>query len=375
MVYLKNIYKFKKLTMKKFIVLFVVAFSFFGCENETVSNPNLQTNSKKELAQLKQKAIVPILTMAKNKEFKEFVLNECLKQEQGEYNVYFSKIIKEYKDNPSYSGPIMELIILSNKIKSLNGGIEPLIFYPRAETIEDGNSVTINQKNSKTSKLAADPIGVNQDVFYPDNSSPGYILTFDGELIFYANIVENYAWENDVWVIGEEEVVPNMSSFGDEILTSLVLGAPSSRFDGQAEYGGIVQVTDLGAIEPWTAGKLEFSIIVRGINGIELKKDFDKRKRSHFRGGKWYDYGYFIGNWNNTAFGNLMVEKWMELDGGNSASVTLTIPPAVPGGITTSVTIPSKNRDDDLGQSIVQFTDSMDQIYNLSHINIKRKHL
>lgn len=361
--------------MKKFIALFVVVFSFFGCENETVSIPVLQTNSKKELVELKQKAIAPILTMAKNKEFKDFVLNECLKQEHGEYNVYFSKIIQKFKDNPNYSKYITELSALSNQIKNLNGGIEPLIFYPRAETIEENyQSGQKSQKPSKTARLAEETVGVNQDVIYPDNSSPGYILTFDGELIYYDNIVEDYAWENDVWVIGEEEVVPNMSSFGDDIITSLALGTPPSRFEGQAEYGGIVQVTDLGAIEPWVAGKLEFTLIAHGTNGIEIKKDFDKRKRSHFRNQKWYDYGYFIGNWTNVAFGNLMTEKWMELDGGQSSSVTYTIPPAVPGGISTTITTPSKSKDDDLGQTVIQFTDAIDQIYNLSHINIKRKH-
>lgn len=363
--------------MKKIIALFVIAFLFFGCENETDSIPVLQTNSKKELVELKQKAIAPILSMAKNKEFKNFVLNECLKQEHGEYNVYFSKIIQKFKDNPDYSKYITELSALSNQIKKLNGGIEPLIFYPRAETIEANHQSGEKRQKSLRTPMPEepDPIGVNQDVFYPNNSSPGYILTSDGEMIYYGNIIEDYAWENDVFVIGEEEEVPNMSSLGDDTINLFVLGVQPSRFDGQAEYGGIVQVTDLGAIEPWVKGKLEFSIIVRGISGVELRKDFNKRKRSNFRGEKWYDYGYFIGNWNTTSFGNLMVEKWMELDGGNSASVTLTIPPAVPGGITTSVTIPSKSRDDDLGQGIVQYTDSMDQIYNLSHINIKRKHL
>lgn len=337
--------------MKKNITLLAILFLFFGCESENVSKPDLQNNSKKELVELKQKAIVPVLRMAKNKDFKDFVLNECLKQEHGEYNVYFSKIIQKFKDNPSYSKDIAELLMLSNQIKNLNGGIEPLIFYPRAETIgENYKSFRKNKEFFKIAQLAETTVGVNQEIVYPNNSSPGYILTFDGELIFYDNIVEDYAWENDVWVIGEEEIVPNMSSFGDDMITSLILGTPPSRFDGQAEYGGIVQVTDLGAIEPWVAGKLEFTLIAHGTNGIEIKKDFDKRKRSHFRNQKWYDYGYFIGNWTNVAFGNLMTEKWMELDGGQSSSVTYTIPPAVPGGISTTVTTASRNRDDDLGQ-------------------------
>ncbi|MBX9807288.1 MAG: hypothetical protein K2X95_05785 [Flavobacteriaceae bacterium] len=362
--------------MKKIIILFVVTMGLFGCEDNSsrnvVSSQEIKDNTK-EIFELKQKAIVPILEMSKNKQFKQFILNECLKQEHGEYNVYLSKIIAEYKDNISFSEPIQELAALSARIKSLNGGIEPLLFYPRAETIEESR---LNQKSSATAKLAEQTVGVNQDVYDPiTNASPGYVLTFDGELIFYDNITEDFAWENDVWVIGQEETGVNMSLVGDDVFSNYfsTTGIPS-RSDGQAEFGGIVQVTDLGSIEPWVAGKLEFAIICKGTSGNEVKKEFDKRKRSHFRNNKWYDYQFFIGNWTTVAFGNLMVEKWMELDGGQSASVSMTIPPAVPGGVSITVTVPSKSKDDDLGQTIVQFTDSMEQEYNLSHINIKRKH-
>lgn len=80
--------------MKRIITIIIIVFSIFGCESDSALNSDLQNsvNSadlKENVIQLKQKAIVPLLVMAKNKEFKKFILDECLKQEHGEYNVYF----------------------------------------------------------------------------------------------------------------------------------------------------------------------------------------------------------------------------------------------------------------------------------------------
>ena len=69
-----------------------------------------------------------------------------------------------------------------------------------------------------------------------------------------------------------------------------------------------------------------------------------------------------------------MTEKWIERDGGKSASITISIPPP-PGssGVTTTVSFPSKERDDDMGLTTIQFTDNINQVYNISYANIKRK--
>jgi hypothetical protein len=88
--------------MKKIIVLLVLMCSIFGCENTPVSEVKLQNNSKQELIELKQKTMISILTIAKRKDFKEFVLKECLKQEHGDYNVYLSKIIAVYSEKEGY---------------------------------------------------------------------------------------------------------------------------------------------------------------------------------------------------------------------------------------------------------------------------------
>jgi hypothetical protein len=67
-----------------------------------------------------------------------------------------------------------------------------------------------------------------------------------------------------------------------------------------------------------------------------------------------------------------MIENWWERDGGGSSTSTITIPSAngAPG---TSYTINHGSWDDDLGKATVQFTDPIDQIYQVSYMNFKRK--
>jgi hypothetical protein len=360
--------------MKKNIILFVSVVLFVSCESSSVSEKTVQNDSKKELVALNQETIVAVLKISKRSDFKQFVLDECLKQEHGDYNVYFSKIISAYNGKDDYFQFITEITKLRTKIMALNGGLEPIIFYPKAEMIEASNELQGKGNAAKIVIPPADPIAVDGNVFNPDYSSPGYIVSNNGDLTYYDDITEDYAWENDVWVIGQEENVTNKSSAGDDVYTVPVSNS-ASRYQGQGEYGGIIQVTDLNAIEPWIAGKLEFRILIYGANGTLLAdKSFDKRKRSRFRNQKWYDYGFFVGNWNTSTFGNSMTEKWMELDGGKSNQIAYTIPPPSSGGVAITVTSQSQDKDDDLGLTTIQFTDAISQVYGISHANIKRRH-
>jgi hypothetical protein len=111
---------------------------------------------------------------------------------------------------------------------------------------------------------------------------------------------------------------------------------------------------------------------------IILNRKFSKTKRKYFKDGKWYDFKAFIVNWNIFNLGQFHFEKWIERDGGRSASISIPLPgiaatsstPAIPGA---TVTVPSEDRDDDLGLQIVQFSDNLSQIYSISYMDFKRK--
>ncbi|NJL13218.1 MAG: hypothetical protein HC913_09610 [Microscillaceae bacterium] len=324
---------------------------------------------------MKQALMSKALIMAKNEDFREFVFNECLKQEHGEYNVYFTKVISHYKAKAKYHQEIGELENLVKQIKSLNGGIEPLIFYPRVETIEDENIST----NKNGNYFLQEPVGVFQDDYEPltpiidptrpPYSSPGYIVDNGSTLTYYQHITEDYAWENDVWVIGQEEIVSpgNMVAAPETI--------DMGRTNGEAERGGIIKVLNLNALEHWTSGKLEFRYRVNMASGTLIKNHpFGKTKRKHFRDQKWHDFNNFIANWNISNIGNWMIEGWIEEDGGASTqTITNTFPAPCTGCPTTTISFTKQNKDFDMGVTIIQFTDSKSQEYDMAYSKIKRK--
>ena len=354
-----------KKNLFKWTMFFLLVMPLTQCQKSSFDEKATIANISAELLAAKTKALTTVLTAAKEPEFREFILSECLQQKHGDYNVYLKDVISAYRGKSGYESFISTLEPLVLQLKQLTNGREPLIFYPRAETIEGQK-----KKRSNSRIEMYDPVGVYEDVFNPiDYSSPGYIVNDGYNLVYFQDITEEYAWENDVWVLGQEENV------SPENMVAAPEDMNNGRVNGGAEYGGLIQVTDINAIEHWTSGKLEFKVFVLSSTGITVSiKPFGKWKRSHFRDSKWFDFNHFITNWNTSNWGNFMVEKWIEEDGGQSAEVSISIPPpSGQTGPTTTIKFPSKNNDDDLGSAAPQFTDPINQIYYIGYMDFKRK--
>jgi hypothetical protein len=223
--------------------------------------------------------------LAKEDQFIKFILNECLKQKHGDYNVYIRDIISAYKGLDKYKSSMANLEMLIGQIKPLVGGNEPLIFYPRAETIEDQLQAHPEARTSEV--LTESPIGVIQPpptVWNPPLSLNGYRINLNGAWVYAQNVDEEFAGENDVFVFGSDENVELYDS--------------GARVDGGAEFTGLIQVTDLNAIEHWTSGKLEFKVVVISASGTEVSvRKFEKTKRKYFRDKVWHDFNHSLGNW------------------------------------------------------------------------------
>ncbi|MFV0605524.1 MAG: hypothetical protein ACK5NK_06730, partial [Niabella sp.] len=315
-------------------------------------------------------------------------------------------------------------------------GQEPVVFFPRAETIEyrlkkklkitddiqsNGtiarsvvpqtllNSIATSSYNTLAYAATEEQIATDEEDpgYYIDPSlygTPGYPtpteqpiivsgITYDqntefadgfivdetGDLIPVGTVNEEYAWEHDVYVIGSEDQVVFTSI--DDILGSeyAFTAPPPGRSNYEPEYGGIIQITNLGHVEGWPAGKLELGYKVVSSNGTIVKdRKFDKVKRKHFRNQKWYDFNDYLTDWDTTAVGKFMVEHWVEYDRGGSEqtiSNTISIPSSCTGCPATSQTYTTKlsNNDEDLGAALVSFRTSKDQVYNISYANFKRK--
>ncbi|WP_090156396.1 hypothetical protein [Dyadobacter soli] len=361
------------------IAAFFLGLLFTGCQNElpltqkTDDTPLDVVNSP--LRELQLKVMVEVLSLAKEPQFRQFVLEECLKQKHGDYNVYIIDIISNYKDQEKYKASMQRLQTLVKQIKPLVHNNEPLIFYPRAETIEENmvENPTARVSDVVTSEplavLQADAITAGADAggrtssgYLPDTpplALNGYMVQspHSGVWFFVQKVDEDYAWENDVFVIGTDE---NVEQYG-------------ARTNGGAEYAGIIQVTDLNAIEHWTSGKLEFKVIIRNASNVEISnRDFGKLKRKNFRNQVWHEIGHSAGNWNTSNWGNYTIENWWERDGGGTSSTTVSVPSSN-GLPAISYTVNHGADDNNFGLSMVQFTDPATQVYQISFMNFKRR--
>lgn len=342
--------------------------------------PN-NTLENKEIITAYSEIMKEVLVMAKDQDFKMFMYENArqLNNEGSDYVIYLDNVTSKFKSTDKFSKSTSKIETLSAKVQSLNNGKKPMVFFPKAETLEDRS---LTQKGFSVAKALNEPIAVLKGAYYDDYSAPGYTLSNSGNLTYSRNVTQDYAWENDVYIIGDEELVDcfDCVSIGNPNPPS-----PSNsgvRFDGRAEYGGQIKVTDLNAIEHWFSGQLEFQIVVAGAQGnantVILNRKFSQVKRKHFKDNKWFDYNVFIANWNTSNLGQFNFEKWIERDGGKSASIGIPLPgiaatsttPAIPGA---TVTVPSEDRDDDLGLQIVQFSDNLSQIYSISYMDFKRR--
>lgn len=367
---LQNVLKMKRLLVGMYLAVLAIS-TLTQCKKQTTERVIDQTLNLNETKRLQAQMLICILDASKHSEFREFVLHECVKQKQGDYNVRVKDIVTRFKGNPNFDKTVNHLLELSKEIKRIGITQEPILFYPRAEEFDrNGNDKITNQRpTSFPSNNDEQIIGVIEGDINPDFSSPGYIVDNGTSLIFYRNITEEYAWENDVWVVGFEENVSAANMVAAANDTEIF-----ARTQNRPEYGAIIQVTNLNAIEHWTSGKFEFKIIVLASNGTVIsEREFGRWRRRNFKDLRWHNFQHFIANWNTNNQGNWMIENWIEEDGGQSASITIsTPPPSGQSGPTVSVTIPSRSLDDNLGRATIQFTDPITQIYNISHANIRR---
>ncbi len=295
-------------------------------------------------------------------DFKKTVYGLCMEELQGDYFIKVSDLLELNQTEGFWNvNEVQDVLDLTNEIRCSDDR-EPIVFIP---SVEEKESFFLQSDDFPSGC----PVTVISDEYNSENQeTPSYTLSNDLLVDRFISMNEENAWNSDTWVIGQEE---NIS----EVNTTVPYNSTNNRFDGQTEKGGILQVTDLGAVEPWVSGKFEFRYAVLSASGVLIKdKTFDSIKRKKVKNQAWHDFNDFICNWNLSNIGNYMIEKWMELDGGQSASTTITQPPpAGSGGPTVTTTIPSKDRDDDLGTSIVQFSDHINTAYSISHANFKRK--
>ena len=347
----------------------------------TPNHPILDDSQAKLLEEISKKVIL----LGRNPEFKESIFNETVKQKSGDYDVELSDLSKNLKIHTELTESLSQISSLSQQFEKESNGVKLKLYYPRAATFEKQG---ITKPNFEGKSSLDTPEIVIMNTFNEDYSSPAYQLDEKGDIVFAQNVTEEYANNNDIYVIGSESITtiqpiaPIAPEIDPDDPTGGGGGGPTPtytyRTEGRPEYGGKIQVTDMNAIEHWTAGKFEFRVIVFNATGKIIKdKRFNDRARDNFKDKRWYDFNEFYFNWYQSNIGAYTIEKWIEIDdpifGSAGTEVTISVPPATSGGPTTTIKYTTKESDDDLGLTIIQFPDRVGQSYGLNHMNIKRK--
>lgn len=343
-----------------------MTISFVACKkNDIVDKP--ETTATDVTKAYKDIASVIISTAKSNDNFRTIAYTECNKQKHGDYYVKLDELIALNATHKYWDATTVNKLSDFQKQIKFSKRNDVIIFIPSIENFP--NKGQSNRVAART-EVYEEAIAVISDEYQtPTQTCPGYIVETDGNFTFYQTIDEEFAWENDVWVIGQEEGNPA----NDTTLASPI----SARFNGQPEYGGIIQITDFSQIEPWINGKPELKYLVYTASGTLMKeREFPKVKRKDVKAPTWKNFGDFIANWNTANIGNWMIEGWIEQDdrGGSKSTTTVSqsFPAPCTGCPTTSIGYTIKNVDYDMGRTMIQFSDAISQVYNISYANIKR---
>jgi hypothetical protein len=276
-----------KKNLQLFTVLLIISISLLNCsKNENNIAPLQKKITKEEIINAEKeigKLISPILNYTG---VKKDILIKCVANSKKDYYVKISDILNYYKNSQNstiartVNGNSEKIFKLISYLKESNSGKEPILFFPRSETIEYRLNINTEQPNSNyntrhrsvapipNDKIATNsyfqfeqlqfnpydnedpgffidpslygqpgypqpteqPIIVTGSTYNPDTElAEGFIFNEQGNMESIGTVCEEYAWENDVFVIGSEDLFPITTVediFGSPYLFPLVPNLP-----------------------------------------------------------------------------------------------------------------------------------------------------
>lgn len=365
--------------MRKLFVCAALCAGLFACKKDSKPQQEVLHATSQRTAtghcdnsmkkpELLQAMLEEILYTAKNSlAFKQYVYKECFHENYGDNYVKIIDLLNYNAGNKYAFWTPEQAEYLTCLNKSIQYADEertedPIIFVPFTEDINIDSLIKVLKPGI--------PEGVIADEYDSDTREcMAYKLDANDVLLKGSNRDEAYAWANELWVLAQAETTTPASK------PAPVAGSGDhNRFNGQSEKGGIINVTDIGAIEPWVSGKVELKFFVFNQTGTktnEISTGSTKRKQVK---NTWKDFDKFLFNWNTGNIGNFIIEAWIEEDGGNSTStVSSTLPAPCTGCPSTTISYTKQKNDDNMGQTILQFSDAISQEYNISYAKIKHK--
>lgn len=262
--------------MKKSLSLLVVLF-VFSCKTEIEPQESLKAFDKSSLSETSQ-LFVPLAEVAwdfmKDENSRNIVYSEIEKQFDGDYNVLFTKMLKEESSSLGRlvkAETIQKAEIALEVFKTVDktGSVYPQIYIPFYEELEAEGKLGIQ-----------DPVVVFRDGPPAENGAyQGYSFE-NKQLMDKGMISEEFASKNEVWVISINERVNSNGEVKENILSSNSSGrlkATSPQINGVTIYG------KSNLKEDWISGAAEVSlsnrILYNGSNTTDIAYFTDNELR------------------------------------------------------------------------------------------------
>jgi hypothetical protein len=334
--------------MKKLLVFLVVGgLMFFSCQSNEIYDADPVEALAVESSKFNDIGHFVLTENRLDIGFKEFLYGEIEKQFDGDYNVLIDVLLE--KNTSSKSKVLGFSSRLTDELQAQD--IYPQVFIPFYEELKAEGIL-----GSK------DPIVVFHTTDETIREYPGYTLNDKGELQKLDFLIsENFAKQNEIWVISPNERVGNgdfVSVDKDGEGRSLKVAA----FGNGDLYVAQIMVPDLGAIESWIEGKIELELraFSPGVPNL-LNYSYPQIKRNKLDDQGWHSVGTNVCNW-SSVIGDYIVLQWTEYDGGPTSTPVTINYPATPTSPAMSYTYTIKTDDDDLGYAAVLKTDNPNNV-------------
>lgn len=206
-------------------------------------DPVMQTEDLTKLDYFKLLAEKFLSTAENSTNFKRWIYSQCHAQDSGDYYISVYDLLDRNEDSgylfwtEQEADYIHDEILDNIKIIDDDSFTVPVVFVPFIEDL-DIDSL----KNNCPTGAPYAVISMEYDSVA--ETCPGYYL--NGETLSQTgtDVTESYAWSHDLWVFGQEEELSPENMIGGRSIN--YRPDPADRTNGQAEYGGIIQVTKSG---------------------------------------------------------------------------------------------------------------------------------
>lgn len=216
--------------MNKILSTFAIILLFQSCtkndksivQTQPLDKTEIMSKSAAEQVKYAEKNLEAIGTeiakLVQNKDFRTYVHNEVKKKFDEEYEVLIQDLFKNtiWRNKVEYAKIDLHL----NQFKNLGGAnYYPQIYIPKFQEIEDKG----NAKNNANlgGDLTADSIVY---IYYAGDSEvdsatnenesyAGYVMNSIGQMVYWGMVNEEYANNNEVWIISLNESVGNEGNF------------------------------------------------------------------------------------------------------------------------------------------------------------------